>query len=223
MPNKLTYDDASHSYFLDGVRIPSVTEVLQGAGLTDFSAVPAAVLKAACAFGKAVHLACEFHDRGVLDEDALDPALKPYLEGWKKFKQFCDFAPNEIEQPIYSSTYRFAGTPDRVGLLCGGFAIVDIKSGADNPATAIQLAGYALIVNDVIKKPIIRIAVLLDRDGKYRIKEYRDKMDKDTFLAALSVYNWRKKRVKCLGIKTKHIQNFKEKIAIAGKEENPNV
>ena len=56
----LTFDEASHTYRIDGQVVPGVTSVLKP--LTDYSMVPPADLQAAADFGKAVHRACELDD-----------------------------------------------------------------------------------------------------------------------------------------------------------------
>ena len=81
----IEFDEATHTYRDKGVLVPGVTSILSP--LSDFSFVNPDVLEAASAFGTAVHLACELWDNGQLDEDALDPALVPYLAGWKQFSE----------------------------------------------------------------------------------------------------------------------------------------
>lgn len=194
--SQLTLDD-NHIYRLDNVIIPSVTQIIQSAGLTDFSQVPASVLEASRLFGKAAHKACELWDNGELDEEALDPALKPYLDGWKLFRQEYGFVLEKIEWQAYSPVYRFAGTIDRIGKwrIDDTLIIADIKTGVDSPATAIQLAGYELLLRENLKPKgkIKKLPVLLNGEGTYKIKEYSNKKDKDVFICALSLYNWRKK------------------------------
>ena len=111
----LTFDPGPHKYFWNGVPVPSVTEILSP--LTDLSFVDADVLRRAQAFGTAVHYACELHDTGRLDEEALDPELAPYLAGWRKFcsEHACTW--DLIEQRVYHPTLRYAGTLHDVGKL----------------------------------------------------------------------------------------------------------
>lgn len=198
MENKLTFDEALHQYKLDGVIIPSVTQVLKGAGIIDFSMIPVARLEAACQFGIAAHRATALSDKGTLDEVALDDNLRPYLSGWRLFRQEYGFVPDIIEQPMYSRIYRVAGTPDRIGKwrIDDSIIIPDIKTGsALSPANALQLAAYEMIVKENLtkKEKIKRLSVLLTPDGKYKIQEYKDKNDINVFLSALSVYNFKEK------------------------------
>lgn len=197
--NTLTFDEAMHQYKLDGVIIPSVTQVLKGVGIIDFSNVPAYLLDKACKFGIAAHKATELFDLKTLDEATLDINLKPYLDGWIKFIQDTGFVFETIEKQLYSSIYRFAGTPDRVGRIDGILTIPDVKTGFEvSPANGIQLGGYEILVkeNQKKKEKIRRLSVLLTDEGSYKTQEYKDKNDLNVFLAALSVYNWRLKNGK---------------------------
>jgi hypothetical protein len=194
----LTLDSEKHQYSLDGVSLPSVTKVLQGVGIIDFSNVPASLLDSACKFGTAAHRATEFYDKGTLDEESLDPNLRPYLDGWILFRQEYGFVPEIIEQPMYSKIYRVAGTPDRIGKwrIDDSLILPDIKTGFElSPANAIQLAGYELIFKEQLKgkHKIKRMSILLNGEGTYKIKEYVDKNDMQIFLAALSVFNWKER------------------------------
>lgn len=182
----LTFDEASHTYQFAGQVVPGVTSILSP--LTDFSRVPPAVLEAASNFGKAVHRACELDDLGELDEEALDPALKPYLDGWRKFSAEHAVKWEQIEQPVYHATMRYAGTPDRFGLVNGVRTVVDIKSTAQlYPGVGPQLAAYA---NAIMEPFAIRIAVQLKADGTYVAKPYKDPTDWPVFASLLTLRTW---------------------------------
>lgn len=183
----LTFDEATHSYFFDGNPVPGVTSILKP--ITDYSAVPPHVLQAAANFGKAVHLACELDDLGELDESQLDPALMPYLEGWRNFSREHGVQWFAIEQPVYNKALRYAGTPDRYGIVDGLNAVVDIKSTAQLYASVgPQLAAYA---NALTPSPSMkRYAVQLKADGTYTLKPYNDPTDWPLFASLLTVRNW---------------------------------
>src|SRR3990167_10830019 len=191
--NDLTLDE-NHIYRYGGVIVPSVTQILQGVGLTDFSAVPVERLDASGKFGVAAHLACELSDKETLDENSLHPALLPYLTGWEIYRQEYGLTFTAIEAQLYSPLYRFAGTIDRIGKwrIDDSPLIIDIKSGVDSPAISIQMAAYELLARGAlgIKGKIRRLAVYLNDRGGYKIQEYKDKNDSMVFLSCLSVYNW---------------------------------
>lgn len=183
----LTFDAASHTYHANGQPVPGVTSIL--APLTNYGAVPAAVLDAAADFGKAVHMACEYHDNRLLDEETLDSALVPYLSGWRKF--CADYAVEWewIERPVYHSTLRYAGTPDRIGKVHGVRAVVDIKTTAAlYPSVGPQLAAYAQASG--LPPIATRIAVQLKADGTYTAQRYADPNDWPVFCSLLTLRNW---------------------------------
>lgn len=183
----LTFDEATHTYRFGGQVVPGVTSII--APLTNYGSVPAHVLEAASLFGKAVHRACELDDLCELDEAALDPALVPYLQAWRKFSADHAVEWQEIEQPVYHATLRYAGTPDRIGTVKGGSAVVDIKTTADlYPSVGPQLSAYANAKN--LPPYVQRLAVQLKGDGSYVAKPYTDPTDFPVFASLLTLRNW---------------------------------
>jgi len=196
----LSFEPATHIYRWDGVIVPSVTQILNEVGISDYSGIPAAQRDAYMRFGTAVHLACELWDRRELDLPRLDPMLAPYLNSWIKFRTESGFEIYESEKPQYSLKHRFAGTPDRIGTLNGRRVVVDIKSSVDTKQGAdLQTAGYAILFNE--GKPrgahaLDRYSVHLKDNGKYKIEPHKDRNDINAFLSCLSMYNIKKMRGK---------------------------
>lgn len=184
----LQFDPESHRYTVDGRNVISVTTVLKRAGLFD----PSLYSPEAAIRGTYVHQACELDDRGELDEESLDQTLAGYLAGWRRFCDETRFQPELIEERVYSPTYQFAGTIDRVGLAGNRMVILDIKSGVPHPSHAIQLAGYQLAFRDATGRLVLnRWGVYLDPTGGYTIREFRDPKDTTVFQAALVVTKWK--------------------------------
>lgn len=138
----LTFDAETHTYTLGGRRVPSVTQVLDEQ-LMDWSMVPAEVLEAARVFGTHVHEAVKLEVRKRLDWDSLDPAIKPYIEGLRNFMGKGDFVPLASEIQMGHTLYRYAGTLDLVGPVCGVDSLIDVKSGAMPRTVGPQTAAYA--------------------------------------------------------------------------------
>ena len=69
--------------------------------------------------GSMIHLATAYDDRNELDEESLDPVIRPYLEARRRFRKESGFIPEQIEPPMMSTAYKYAGTPDRIGDLPG--------------------------------------------------------------------------------------------------------
>ena len=189
-PKSFVFDAESHVYTVDGLIVPSVTQVLQSAGLIDFSCVPKSVLERAADFGNAVHKATALEDKGELDHFTLDISLQKPLDAWNKFKKDFKFVSSIIERPMYCEKYGFAGTPDRIGTIGRDDVLVDIKTGVMTKTIALQTAGYEILAPFRIAR---RIGVQLNMDGTYKIEEYKDKTDRRVFLSCLNVANWKQK------------------------------
>lgn len=187
---KLTFDSETHSYFVDDKKVPGVSDIMQAGGLIDFGKIPEGILAHAAERGTNVHLACEYYDTDSLDYDSVQHEIVPYFNAWVKFCK--DFNPEflMIEQRLYSETYDYAGTIDRVAIIGGVPYLLDIKSGAKRKEHAIQTAAYAELIpnNDEIE----RACVYLDKEGNYKFVGYDDPNDFVVFICALSIYNFKK-------------------------------
>ena len=181
----LVLDEARHLYSLDGIHVPSVTQIL--APLSGMHLVNQSVLAAACDFGRAVHKACELDDLGQLDEADLDPLLAPYLAAWRAFSKDHSVRWSHIEARVYHAQMGYAGTVDRYGVVAGSDAVVDLKSGAALSATVgPQLAAYAKALPGT-SACTHRIGVLLKKDGRYQAKAYVEPTDWPVFASLVTL------------------------------------
>lgn len=206
-----TFDEATHTYALDGVRLPSVTQLLKGAGIgPDFSAVPPQLLEAARAFGVAVHSACELDDLGELDDDGTDARVMACVHAWRRFKAENDVEVLATEQRLYHPTLRYAGTLDglvRMRAWRGhgtDLVLVDRKTGQHpHPSFGVQLAAYEELLranargmgtrmHDAILAAFMkRVSVHLFDDGTYRMHPHHHPSDEAAFRACLALYSWK--------------------------------
>lgn len=188
----LTFDEASHAYHWNGMRVPSVTQIL--GAMTDLSAIPEANLNFARDRGHAVHYACELFDQDDLDWSSLDVRLVPYVEAWVDFRTKTGFVPTGIEEKVFHPGLRYAGTLDRRGIIEGEPSILDIKAvAAMYPTTGMQTAAYAEALNAggaVSEKHTGRYGIQLLKTGKWKLNHYKDATDWPTFVSALTLINW---------------------------------
>lgn len=202
---RLVFIENGHRYLLDGVEVPSVTQVLQP--LSDYSKVPPAVLDHARQIGVAVHRACTLWDAEDLVVETLDPRLGGYLAAWQRFRAETGFVVELAEQPVYSLLYRCAGTFDRVGVFTGMVgkprALLEIKTTADfMPSFGPQLAGYHQLLRDSglmdrrLAATLQRYAVQLREDGSYRLQTYIGPEDFRVFTSCLLLFHWRQRHDK---------------------------
>ncbi len=196
----LDFDPATHSFTLDGLAIPSVTGVL--GPLTDGDISYYMYMESARRRGVAVHEATERYDRmrGASETWkpemwSQDPTVGPYLAAWQKFLADTGFEVHAIEEQVVSKRHRYAGILDRLGVLNGRRAVIDIKTSvAIKPVMGIQLAAYQAAYNEgklKAKQYPQRFVCQLLKDGNYRLQEFRDKADFTVFLALLTISNWR--------------------------------
>lgn len=182
----------THTYLLDGVKIPSVTSVLpyNYTGENEYQRDR----------GSKVHKMIELYNNGELDEDTLDPVLQPYLESYKLadklefddliidyksgskhpctglqlagYTELVKVNKNKIdvighEIKLYHPTYRYAGTIDYVHLTQG----IDHKMKV--------------------------FALYLQADGsKGKYEDHSKELRKNTgiFLSHLTAYKWQKEK-----------------------------
>lgn len=187
---ELAFDAARHEYRVGGRVVPSVTQVL--GILTDFGAVPAEVLARAAEFGTHVHQACALWNAGRLDEDSLDPALAPYLEGWRKFIRECEVEVLDSEFHVYHAGLKYAGTVDVLAKWKGRTHVLDIKTASVlSPSWRPQTAAYreACLQSQLVCCPT-RYCVQLIGAGDYRLHKSADPVDLAIFTSALNIYRW---------------------------------
>jgi len=195
---RLEFDEITHSYTIDGARVPSVTAVLEDVGIIDYSAIPDGTRIMSLERGRFVHSLCQFDDEGSLDESTVDPRLSGYLHAWRRFRSDHGFRPDLNEHRDYCAAFGYAGTLDRRGVFehvygspaPTGEALIDIKTSVAPFWAAYQTAAYANFFDSPAKYR--RMAVELHADETYRVHEYRCSdfaKHLNVFLAALAVYN----------------------------------
>ena len=175
----------SHIYTDEtGAVWPNVTSILKQASLVDDRFFNDSARER----GKDVHLATALYDNDDLDDGSISDTIRPYLDGWIKFRRESGFVPGMIEQIIHNEIHRYGGTLDRTGRMNGKQYLIDIKSGTVQPATALQTMAYSECLEDHYK----RGAVELHANGTYKIIEYKnDRQDRSVWYAALVLRNWK--------------------------------
>ncbi len=182
----LTFDEASHTYRFGGKVVPGVTSILRP--LVDFSGIRRDVLEAKADLGKRVHFACQLHDEDDLDEASVQEDVAPYLQAYRLFLSESRAQIVMNEERVFSRTYGYAGTLDRVmALPAQGTFLVDLKTCIATPtSTGPQTAAYLRALDPSVCTR--RAALRLRPDGTYRLDELTDPNDWATFLACLTVH-----------------------------------
>ena len=193
MTSAVVFDDKTHTYRHKGAIVPGVTTVLTDVGISDFSGIRKETLDYAAKRGTAIHLACEYYDNGELG--GIPESIKLYLDQYIKFLKDFDVEMVEVETKIFCEKYMYAGTLDRVAIfkkISNDPVIFDIKTGAKSRSHQIQTAAYEYAYKTDKQKKMDRYTLYLSEDG-YKLSEpCRSRQDMDVFIAALSVYNYKK-------------------------------
>ena len=193
----LTFDEATHTYTLDGIQLPSVTEVTRFCAY-DYKSDRPWLAEAAARRGTAVHEACALIDYGEEPEET--PEIAGYLKAYRRFLK--DWKPEWklIECPIADRNMKMAGTMDRFGIIHNAPAILDIKTGQLHDAALIaQLTAYANLwlyqLEDDPLPPFPSLyALKLSKDGTYELREIPCNLDLLYACLAIHKATERKKR-----------------------------
>lgn len=190
LTKRMTFDKDTHTYKVDGITLPSVTEICSPITYHKF-AVGSALVEQAAIRGTAVHQHCADYDYGLIDDDyEVDVETSLFLKAWADFCH--DYQPvwEYIELPLASKDC--AGTVDRIGIIDGLRTIVDIKTAqsmdrASKVSVSAQIYGYQYLAlcNDI--QPIRAnegMAVQLKKDGTYAVYKVKDLERKYEFNAS---------------------------------------
>lgn len=195
--NNITFNEERHEYRVDGTVIPSVTQILDSNGFSNFSDVPFDILEMSRKFGKAVHKAIELKCKGTLDESSLHEAIIPYVKSWENFVKDFEYQSSISELRGYNEKYRFCYTFDQQGTIKfkGKFQLcmIDIKTGSPSNAHKVQInGGYALAVDKNILTGILYLNPEFKPGGYKIIFSVNNKRDQQIFLSALTIHNYKK-------------------------------
>jgi hypothetical protein len=192
----LDFDEACHLYTIDGVELPSVTQVLKAEGFVDY----AFCTEFARDRGSRVHEAVHFMVEGDLLQSSVDEEVAPYLKSAEAFLSDMEADVVMAEAVVYSALYGYAGKADLFAYLRKRhrLANVDWKTGVPPQATGLQLAGYSGAWLEMTGEAVIdRLAVQLTpgKPKPYKIHEFTDRGDLAVFRGGASSTNWKRRHL----------------------------
>jgi len=168
------FDSITHSYRdSEGKMIPSVTQIFDLLGITDFSLVPEATLEWKRNFGNALHRGLELLVFDHLDWDTCaDPIIAP-LTGLEEWLKSVDYKPEFAEEKriITVNGMKVGGTLDHRGsFMYKGkrrAAVIDVKSGSKYSKSWLwQVAVYCSGAPKHELGTYLGIVLQVDPDGK---------------------------------------------------------
>lgn len=196
----LTFDEAEHRYWWDGKPVPNVTGIL--APESPYKDMDPAMLDIARQKGQHVHRMIELDVRGTLDESTLPDWMRPALVEWRRFVSDTRFVMNASELRVFHPTFRYAGTLDLMGTFFGHDPVlIDLKrSFLGGHVIGLQTAAYLEAYHASLPREersqkreaaTKRYALRLREDGRYKLEQFDDPLDRTDFLAALALHNRR--------------------------------
>ena len=138
----LEFIESTHTYIVDGIIVPSVTQIMRQASDDTYANIPPWILEKAAERGTIVHQA--IHDYEVHQRINPDCPID-YLERYRVVKATSRLEPFRQEFMLTATVgLTFAGTIDMLARIGDKTVLVDVKtsSAVHNDLWAIQLAGY---------------------------------------------------------------------------------
>lgn len=197
--SKVQFDEATHTYTLDGVELPSVTHIIRYLAVDKAKNADPNAAAIARERGTLVHQEAMLFDYTNSFSSDIDSDCAPYLEAYVQFVR--DYKPGWelIEHQMGNKTLGFAGTLDRFGLIDGEYAILDIKTSykVDMPSLSAQLTAYRSLLykeylpakwDEILEKGLNLYGLQLMRDGKYRLYKCDESVGDILFQSCLKIY-----------------------------------
>jgi hypothetical protein len=197
----VTFDELTHTYAIDGKRVPSVTQVISEIVGTAWTAAPWYLER-----GKAIHKSAEFIIKGKAFK--FDERLAGYIAALRKF--FSEVKPafnnGSSEKVVYSTLYFYAGTVDLICNIGNKKVIIDYKHSIDIDRLKWQCGGYSQAYKDESKIEInYGCGIQIREDGTYSMTPIFDlRRSRGEFMAMRTIYGI-KERLKQLSTQKENI------------------
>lgn len=178
---RFRFDANAHEYIdlETGLVLPHITGILKDAGLVDDRWFTDESRER----GSIVHRLTTDYDLGALEPRSVVSTYRNYLLAYVDAKQMIGSPDwSHIEVPMAHSRKKFAGRPDRVGVLFGGISVVEIKSGAPEKCHPIQTAMQAILASQHVHIPpeaILRFGLYLKPNGRFTMERHEHRGDFD--------------------------------------------
>lgn len=200
---QIRFEESTHTYWLDGVRVPSITQALKCATYDDFDHVHPDVLAKKAREGTELAAMIEDYVKGRFDVMKYDPVLLGDFDAFEIWHRKTGGKILHSEMIVASRRWQYAGRLDLVYMFpSGDLSMIDIKRTYSPPASGgPQTAAQALAFSEMQdNKNLANMPryLLHIRDEVCTLVPQKNKDDIKVFLAALNVTKWRMKHGKHL-------------------------
>ena len=200
----LDYDESVHSYKVDGIKVPSVTRVVDGCfpkNLTDWALSVGEeeyhrIIDEALEIGNYTHEWIENY----INEQPFNATTNPSIDAFLRWETNCGVEFIDSERKIYCDRFKYAGTVDAVAKINGRVCVIDFKTSKKiYKPYHLQVTAYAQAIKriDGLKRWPLGIILRLDKEtGEYEQKVFEPKDHFDTFKKCLELRQWSSLRIK---------------------------
>lgn len=202
----LEFEPDGHSYRIDGVVVPSITQCIQAGNYSDGAYWTDESAERGRWVAKAIEL--EIKGRlGPVTEFRHGIYLSRCIQAWRKFRSENPGQVIATEMRLGDAAYRFAGRLDLIYQFFDGrrpgtggeLSVCEIKTGAEAAWHALQTAAqkHLVCVNRHVRgvlEPLRlrRCAIYLNGTSNYRMRRHDDVDDWGVFQSALTGEHWRR-------------------------------
>lgn len=187
----IDFDEEKHLYTLRGMKLPSVTQIMEPMSLMLYATVPDNTLQQAADRGTRAHESVSNYVLYGIEE--YDEDTEPYVHAFTQFQR--DFNPTWVasEYRTYHKTMGYAGTIDLIGYIepddGTGVDVVDLKCTAvfHGVMLSTQIGAYSEALKSHGVPVRNRYGLQLLKTGKYRFERVEDGYK--TFIHSLAIYN----------------------------------
>lgn len=174
-PPELRFEEEPHRYTLipSGRELPSVTRRMAENRLGfNPDGIPESILERASSRGSYVHAGTVLIDQDDLDDGRVPEEYLGYFAAYRKALAETGFVPRVSELRLYSKSWWYAGSPDKVGMRRARRIGWEIKTGATDDVD-VQAGGYDGLWREWFPWAEIDAweCLQLRRDGSYRLWE----------------------------------------------------
>ena len=204
----LEYDDKAHSYKVEGVKVPSVTRVVDGCfpkdlthwALTIGQEEYDKVISEALEVGNDTHQWIEHYinygHACAEPEDYISKSVNAFLDWTTEYNpEWVD-----AERKVYCDKHKYAGTVDAVAKINGRVCVIDFKTSKKvYKPYHLQVTAYAQAIKrmDGLRRWPLGIILRLDKEtGEFEHKVFEPKHNFNTFKKCLELKQWSSLRIK---------------------------
>ena len=206
--HELIYDDIAHTYKVEGVKIPSVTRIIDACfekNLTNWAISIGdeeyhRVIAEALEIGNDTHEWIETYiEQGHATPDCGHNSFNS-IKAFLKWEQ--EFKPEWLsqERKVYCDRYKYAGTVDAVAKINGRVCVIDFKTSKKiYKPYHLQVTAYAQAIKriDGLRQWPLGIILRLDKlTGEYEQKVFEPRVHFETFKKCLELRQWSSLRIK---------------------------